>query len=233
MGFVRFVVALLGLPFVWALFLTFIDSFSLLPGPSEGLFSAEAVALFCGLAAFPAVWCFVPDPVRLYVLGHELAHAVVGLLFGARISNLKVGVKGGSVQLSKSNVWITLAPYFLPFWTMVVVAFAFVVRAVMHFTHPGTPIPAPWAWMFAVGFTWSFHVCFTIRSLMQTQPDVQEYGRVFSWTFILACNLAGVLLWIVCTTGIPLRAMAGCLWVNVAAAYAPLWSAVQAAFECL
>ena len=228
LGFLRFLLAVLCFPFVWALFCTFIDSFSLLPGPSEGLFSAEAVSLFAGLVAFPVAWHFVPDPVRLYVLGHELAHAVVGLLFGARVSNLKVGVKGGSVQLTKSNVWITLAPYFLPFWTMVVVAVASVVRGVMYFTHPGVPLPAPWAWMFAVGFTWSFHACFTIRSLMQRQPDVEEYGRVFSWTFILACNIAGVLLWIVCTTGIAPRAMAGCLWSSVSHAYASLWAAACA-----
>ena len=168
--FARFLAAVLCFPLVWALCRTFVDSFFLVSGPSEGLFSAEAIALFSGLVAFLALWPFVPDPVRFYVLGHELTHAVVGLAFGARVSNLKVGEKGGSVQLTKSNVWITLAPYFLPFWTMVVVLLALVVRGVMHFTHPGAPFPAPWAWMFAVGFTWCFHACFTIRSLMQTQP---------------------------------------------------------------
>ncbi len=223
--FARLVAAILCFPFVWALCLTFVDSFSLTASASAGLFSAEALALFAGLVAFMVVWVAVPNPVRLYVLGHELTHAVWGLAFGARVSNLKVGARGGSVQLTKSNVWITLAPYFFPFWTMVVVGIALAVRAVMHFTHPGAPLPAPWLWMFAVGFTWCFHACFTLRSLMQTQPDVQEYGRIFSWTLILACNIAGVLAWIVCTTGVSASALLGRLWSHSVGAYIAVWSA--------
>ena len=229
--FARFLAAVLCFPLVWALCRTFVDSFFLVSGPSEGLFSTESIALFSGLVAFLALWPFVPDPVRFYVLGHELTHAVVGLAFGARVSNLKVGEKGGSVQLTKSNVWITLAPYFLPFWTMVVVLLALAVRGVMHFTHPGAPFPAPWAWMFAVGFTWCFHACFTIRSLMQTQPDVQEYGRVFSWTFILICNIAGVLLWIVCTTDVSASALATQFGSRTVSAYRAVTSAGQLVFH--
>ena len=142
-----------------------------------------------------------------------------------------MGDKGGSVQLTKSNVWITLAPYFLPFWTMVVVLLALVVRGVMHFTHPGAPFPAPWAWMFAVGFTWCFHACFTIRSLMQTQPDVQEYGRVFSWTFILICNIAGVLLWIVCTTDVSASALAAQFGSRTVSAYRAVASVGRLVFQ--
>lgn len=175
--------------------------------------------MFAGLISFLLVWVAVPNPVRLYVLGHELTHAVWGLAFGARVSNLKVGVRGGSVQLTKSNVWITLAPYFFPFWTMIVVCVALAVRAVMHFTHPGVPLPVPWLWMFAVGFTWCFHACFTIRSLMQTQPDVQEYGRVFSWTLILVCNILGVLAWIACTTDVSAVALVDKLWHHTVASY--------------
>lgn len=224
--FVRFVAAVLSFPLVWAFALTFVDSFSLSSGPAEGLFTAEALSLFAGLASFLVVRLLLPDPIRLYVLGHELTHALVGLAFGAKVSNLKVGVKGGSVQLTKSNVWITLAPYFLPFWTMVVVAVALLVRVVMHFAAPGSPMPAPWAWMFAVGFTWCFHANFTIRSLMQTQPDVQEYGRVFSWTLILLCNIAGVLVWIACTTDVAFGAIADRLWLNTRSAYAATWAAL-------
>ena len=44
--FARFLAAVLCFPLVWALCLTFVDSFFLVSGPSEGLFSAEAIALF-------------------------------------------------------------------------------------------------------------------------------------------------------------------------------------------
>ena len=227
--FARFLAAILCFPFVWALCLTFVDSFSLSSGSSQGLFSTEAISLFAGMFAFLAVWVALPAPVRLYVLGHELTHAVWGLAFGARVSNLRVRSTGGSVQLTKSNVWITLAPYFFPFWTMVVVGISLIARAVMHFTHPGVPLPVPWLWMFAVGFTWCFHACFTIRSLMQAQPDVQEYGRVSSWTLILVCNILGVLAWIVCTTDLSAAALLHRLWSHTGATY----SAVARVFDCL
>lgn len=228
--FLRLVAAVLAFPLVWALCLTFVDCFSLSSGPSEGILSNEAIALISGLVAFIVAWHFLPDPVRLYVLGHELTHAVVGLLFGARVSHLKVGVKGGSVQLTKSNVWITLAPYFLPFWTMAVIVLALAVRGVMHFAAPGEPLPAPWAWMFAVGFSWCFHACFTIRSLMQTQPDVQEYGRIFSWTFILVCNIAGMLVWIACTTDVTFVAIGNRLLSNMFASYLAVCDIALASF---
>lgn len=223
--FARFVAAIACFPFVWALCLTFVDSFSLSPSASQGFFTTEAIALFAGLVAFLVVWMTMRNPIRLYVLGHELTHAVWGLAFGARVSDLKVGKSGGSVRLTKSNVWITLAPYFFPFWTMVVVGIALLVRAVMHFTHPGEPFPLPWLWMFAIGFTWCFHACFTIKSLMQTQPDVQEYGRVFSWTLILICNILGVLAWIVCTTDVSAFALLDCLCKNTVSAYASIINA--------
>ena len=217
--FARFVAAVSAFPFVWALCLAFVDAICLSSGDAKGFFSEESVALFSGLIAFPVFWKVLPDSTRMYVLGHELTHALWGVAFGAKVSNLKVRSTGGSVTLTKSNVWITLAPYFFPFWTMIVVLLALAVRGIIYLANPETPFPVPWLWMFAVGFTWCFHACFTIRSLMQTQSDVQEYGRVFSWTLILACNTAGILLWIVCTTDMPASAVFNCLCSRTAAAY--------------
>ena len=195
------------------------DAICLSSGNSQVFFSAESIALFSGLMVFLVFWKVLPDQTRIYVLGHELTHALWGLAFGAKVSNLKVRSTGGSVMLTKSNVWITLAPYFFPFWTVLVVLIALAVRGIIYLINPEMPFPVPWLWMFAVGFTWCFHACFTIRSLMQTQSDVQEYGRIFSWTLILACNIAGILLWIVCTTDVPAFAIFKCLCAHTAAAY--------------
>ncbi len=192
--FLRLLLALAMLPLVWGVTLTFVDVFRLIPAPEGALVSPGLLAILAGVLAFLAMWIVLPPPVRLYVLGHELTHAVWGLAFGARVSNLKVGVKGGSVSLSKSNVWITLAPYFFPFWTILVVLAALIVRCFAN------PLPWPCAWLFAVGLTWCFHVCFTIRSLMEEQPDIREYGSVFSYTLIWLFNVAGVIVWIACTS---------------------------------
>ena len=237
--FARFVAAVFAFPFIWALCLTFVDAICMSSGNSRAFFSAESIALLSGLTVFLALWKVLPDLTRIYVLGHELTHALWGLAFGAKVSNLKVRSTGGSVMLTKSNVWITLAPYFFPFWTVIVVLLALAVRGVIYLFNPEAPFPVPWLWMFAVGFTWCFHACFTIRSLMQTQSDVQEYGRIFSWTLILACNIAGILLWIVCTTDVPASAIFKCLCSRTAAAYhqtfqclcewiSPIWKEIRA-----
>lgn len=224
--FARFVAAVFAFPFIWALCLTFVDAICMSSGNSRAFFSAESIALLSGLTVFLVLWKVLPDQTRIYVLGHELTHALWGLAFGAKVSNLKVRSTGGSVMLTKSNVWITLAPYFFPFWTVIVVLLALAVRGIIYLVNPEASFPVPWLWMFAVGFTWCFHACFTIRSLMQTQSDVQEYGRIFSWTLILACNIAGILLWIVCTTDVPAFAIFKCLCSRTAAAY-------QQTFQCL
>ena len=211
--FLCFLLAIALLPFAWGVSVAFFDVFRMMSASGEAIFSPEALSALGGLVAFLVAWVALPAPVRLYVLGHELTHAVWGLAFGARVSNLKVGKSGGSVSLSKSNVWITLAPYFFPFWTIIVVVAALVTRCFV------SPLPWPCAWLFAIAFTWCFHVCFTIRSLMQPQPDVQEYGRLFSYVLIWTFNVAGVIVWIACTTEVTWRSVGECLWTRISGAY--------------
>ena len=219
--FLRLLLALALMPLAWGVTCTFADVFRLIPVPEGAIVAPGLLAVLAGMAAFLAAWILLPAPVRLYVLGHELTHAVWALAFGARVSRLKVGVAGGSVAVSKSNVWITLAPYFFPFWTILVAVAALIVRC---FT---SPLPWPHAWLFAIGFTWCFHLCFTLRSLMQRQPDIQEYGRVFSYVLIWLFNVAGVIAWIVCTSETRWKTVWEHLWGHTAAAYGAVYGALS------
>ena len=60
---------------------------------------------------------------------------------------------------------------------------------------------------------------------------MQEYGRVFSWTFILICNIAGVLLWIVCTTDVSASALAARFGSRTVSAYRAVASAGRLVFH--
>ncbi len=194
--FALFILALAGLPLCWAVARSAIDILSMQPNGEGMSIPAGTLGLWAGFGTFLALWLVRFRPVKTYVFGHEMTHAIVGLCFGAKPSNLKVTMKGGSVQLTKSNVWITLSPYFVPFYTILAVIVAAVARLCM-----GT-LPFPPAWMFAVGFTWCFHLCFTIKSLGEEQPDVKEYGRLFSWELIFLFNAAGILIWVSVMSGI-------------------------------
>ena len=223
-NFLRMLLGVALLPMCWGVVRAFCDSVVAAAGESGGI-TAESIALLGGMLAFALCWMSVPHPVKTYVLGHELTHAIWGLLFGAVPSRLRVSESGGSVNLTKSNMLITLAPYFFPFYTFVVVIAAIVTYAFVR--------PLPWLplWMFMVGFTWAFHVLFTIETLSQRQPDVKLYGRVFSWVFIFLANVALVLVFLAAVTSLSFAQLGGFLVHRVLDAYVGVGMAAVAAFK--
>ena len=223
-NFLRMILGVVLLPMCWGVVRAFCDSVMAAAGESGGI-TAESIALVGGMAAFALCWMAVSHPVKTYVLGHELTHALWGLLFGAVPSKLRVSAAGGSVNLTKSNMLITLAPYFFPFYTFLVIVVALVTSAFI--------CPLPWLplWMFAVGFTWAFHALFTLETLAQRQPDVKLYGRIFSWVFIFLANVALVLVFLASTTSLTFAQLGGFLLNRVIDAYVGVGSAAVAAYK--
>jgi hypothetical protein len=190
----KFFLGLLLIPAAVAVTLTLVDLFLKLPAGRGGI--PTAFWWFAGGFAFWMIlWFVLPRPARSYVLAHELTHALCGWFFGARWSKLRVTAEGGSVNLTKTNVWITLAPYFFPFYTMIAV----IVQITLRIFVPDTAHYEPF-WLAMIGLTWAFHVTFTLSVLMNRQPDVQEHGRIFSWTLIYLLNLLGISIWILLIT---------------------------------
>lgn len=225
--FLRFLLAVVALPLAGGLTCAFFDVLRHIPAPDGALIAPGVVAVFAGLIVQLLAWIVLPMPVKTYVLGHELTHAIWGVLFGAKVSQLRVAAQGGSVTLSKSNVLITLAPYVFPFYTVLVGVVALVTRCFV------SPLPWPCVWLFLVGFTWSFHCLFTVRSLLQRQPDIDEYGHVFSYVFIWIFNVLGAAVWVVCVAGISWKAFGGLLGARVASAYAIVWQVCVWIYESL
>ncbi len=217
-NFLRLLLGLALLPMCWGVSRAFLDAIVVAAGAS-GWMSVEALSLLGGIAAFAMAWVALSHPVRMYVLGHELTHALWGLLFGARPSDVRVSASGGSVRLTKSNMLITLAPYFFPFYTFLVIVVALITYAFFR------PLPYLPLWLFLVGFTWAFHVLFTLETLGQRQPDVKLYGRIFSWTFIFLVNVGIVLVWLALMTPLTFADLGGILAQRIISAYTGLWSA--------
>lgn len=209
----RLVAGLALIPLCVAVISALLDLLRGLAGDSGRLFSPEALWLGIGYTLWLVLWFTLPQPARAYVMAHELTHALWALLFGARIRKMRVSATGGSVSLSKTNLLITLAPYFFPFYTVLVLLLRWLVGCFVQ------PVPLPYVWLFLVGLTWGFHLCFTVQSLLTRQPDILEYGRILSYAVIYIFNMLGILLWLICTTSISLSAVVAALLVRTVAAY--------------
>ena len=221
-GFLRLLLGVALLPMCWGAACAFASVLVSAAG-AHGCLNAETLSFLGGMAVFALTWFSLSHPVKTYVFGHEMTHALWGLLFGARPSKLRVGAKGGSVSLTKTNLLITLAPYFFPFYTAVVILAGLVTYAFVR--------PLPWlpVWLFFVGLTWAFHVLFTLETLTQRQPDITLYGRIFSWAFIFLFNLVFVLVGLALLTPVTFADAGGSLAQCVISAYVGVFRGLAAA----
>ncbi|MGD9612727.1 MAG: hypothetical protein AB7V22_07470 [Kiritimatiellia bacterium] len=183
----KFLTGLALLPACLALTLTLWRALAILVQSPTRLPLLHAFAGVSGIALWAIVWLFLPPLTRTYVLGHELTHALWAVLFGGKASGLTVSERGGSVRVSKTNVWVTLAPYFFPLYTFLVALVWVLSVWLVPAVKPYSPLFTFW-----IGLTWSFHLTFTIRFLAWNQPDVREHGRLFSYALIYALNVLSI-----------------------------------------
>jgi hypothetical protein len=136
-----------------------------------------------GLGVWLLIYLFLTPSARSYVIAHECSHLLAAWLSGVRAGNLRVGRDGGSVEVARSTIWIALAPYMIPFYAGLVLL-AHVLAGLWW-------DPAGWGRFLppALGFTWGFHLTFTLQALAAGQSDIRPYGWMGSLPLILAGNL--------------------------------------------
>ena len=113
-----------------------------------------------------------------------MTHAVWTWLFLGKVKNIKVAREGGEVLVSKSNFLTTLAPYFFPFYTALIMVVWFLMKLFWYQAGEYYPI-----FLFLVGFTWSFHLLLTLHILRTEQSDIRTSGVIFSALLIILLNL--------------------------------------------
>ncbi|HAH08257.1 MAG TPA: hypothetical protein DCM05_17315 [Elusimicrobia bacterium] len=154
-------------------------------GPASGLSIGGWFLL--GFAGYGLL--YLADLARLrpaYVFAHELTHALAAWMLGGKVHGIKVGLESGHVDLSHSNPFIALAPYWLPLYALAAVL---LYRAALW---AGTPL-AREAFLLAMGASLSFHFFHTAESLWAArQGDLEDTGAVLGIVLILLLN--GVLL---------------------------------------
>ena len=148
------------------------------------------VPLLGGAACWVVIFIFLPKPMWIYVLGHELTHALWTWLFGGEVKKMKVTSKGGHVLISKTNFLIALAPYFFPLYVVLVIGGFALGRLIWGW-------PLVWFHLL-LGVAYAFHVTLTGHVLRTRQSDITNQGYLFSAVVIFLGNVCVLLF------GIPL-----------------------------
>jgi len=168
----------------------------------HGLWRSEEVIFFgAGTLAWAAAYLAGWRPIVSYVFGHELSHLIVAKLCGGKILGFHVSAQGGYVETDKSNTAISLAPYLIPLYSIVAmivfgVVGMFMQLDVAHAIHLGrVTVNAKPVWLLylLMGFTWAFHLTFTITTIRAEQGDLKRNGEFFSTLLIFIINVVLVL----------------------------------------
>lgn len=183
----RWILGLLLLPFGLVTSWTFFSQFSR-AALDHGFWQTAAFWYFATGVLLMGGW-FLSGLLQsvflyLYVLGHELTHAVFVYLFRGRVTDFHVSLEGGYITTNKTNFVIALSPYFVPFWSAVGIL---IYLAFLYTT--GLPAYADKILFCFVGFTWTFHFGWTLWMIPRDQPDLKENGTFLSLVIIYLANL--------------------------------------------
>ncbi|MCX7819192.1 MAG: hypothetical protein N2652_08300 [Kiritimatiellae bacterium] len=145
----------------------------------------SAAALAAGALAGSAARAQLSTPLRIEILAHELTHVLWTWLFGGRASHLRVGRGGGSVRVSRDNIWVSLSPYVFPIGAMIVLLTWALAALVLRITPPRN------AGLALLGAAWGAHLVFSVSLLRVRQPDLEAHGHLLSLLLIVVANLFG------------------------------------------
>jgi hypothetical protein len=194
----RWSVALLLLPLCWVTTWTFLSRFSHATVDQDFWKTAEFWYFATGaLLMIGWFWSGLLQSffLYLYVLGHELTHAVFVVLHRGRVTDFHVSTAGGYITTNKTNLVIALSPYFVPFWSVIAASLYSLLKCVCGLSQEWDRL------LFAVlGLTWTFHMVWTLWMIPRDQPDLKENGTFLSLVIIYLANLL-VLAGLLCMVG--------------------------------
>jgi len=150
------------------------------------------VPFLAGAACWMVTYLLLPRPMWVYVVGHELTHALWVWLFGGKVRRFRATSRGGHVIVSKTNFLIALAPYFFPLYAAIIVAVFATGNLIWNWNHY-----LVWFHLL-VGAAYAFHITLTGHVLKTRQTDIADQGYLFSATVIFLGNISVLLI------GVPL-----------------------------
>ncbi|MGB2705842.1 MAG: hypothetical protein WBC74_03190 [Candidatus Omnitrophota bacterium] len=136
-----------------------------------------------GFLAYPIFHIVFLKPMYIYSVGHEIIHVLATWLCGGKVTSFHVSHAGGNVTTTKTNLFIRLAPYFVPIHTIFLFLLYWALSKFYNISQFSNEF------IFLIGFTMSFHVFMTIEVMKMRQPDIIKTGYFFSVLFIYVANI--------------------------------------------
>ena len=142
---------------------------------------------FVGGAIFWTVvwWAFLRRTRYTFflTLEHELTHAIFAWLTFHRVVDLRVTLtQGGQISyVGRGNWLISLAPYFWPTISLLLMLIVWLLPAATHGVGEAL-----------IGMSFAWHVTSTIRETHPGQTDISKSGKLFSLMFLPAANMLAI-----------------------------------------
>lgn len=182
LSFLLVALLLLMLPYAWELF-----SILFLSPKIPVLSQLELYKwAFGGTVAAIAMGRFFDKNLSwLETFSHELTHIIVALFFFRKVHSFHAGEDSGVVYTSGTNrstlIPMVLAPYCLPIFTYVLLAFRSLIS-----------VHGMWIFDIFVGGSLAFHIHCFWRQTGSYQPDINQYPLFFSYLYIYVARLVNV-----------------------------------------
>jgi hypothetical protein len=146
--------------------------------------SVNMILAAAGFILFLGAFFLFGPPVKSYVFEHELSHIIFALFSGVRVKSVSFR-KNGHVKTEKVNIFIALAPYAFPLYTLLCIGVFKLIR--LKSQNPVLSYP----FYFFFGLTLSFHIIATVHYVQIDQPDLSRYGYfsslviIFTWSLLV------------------------------------------------
>jgi len=135
-----------------------------------------------GLAMVPAgmlLWLLLGRFLRFFhVFEHEVTHLVTGLIFFIQPRQLVASESGGRMEMYGNNFIVSLAPYFVPLFSLVLMALMPLFDSTVGVYACGM-----------LGLFTGYHLITNLQEFSFHQPDIRSHGPLFSTTLCLWGNV--------------------------------------------
>jgi hypothetical protein len=135
-----------------------------------------------GIIAFYISKRFLKENLRWFeTFTHELTHTLIAILFFRRIHSFEAKNDSGLIMSSgndKTLVFVDLAPYCLPIYTYILLAF----RSICY-------SPFLWCIDIIIGVSIAFHISTFKNQIGNYQTDINKRPLYFSYTYITTALL--------------------------------------------